>query len=90
MEAEGQYVADGEADDPVADDLNDEAGVGVACSAKGAGGGDLEAVEELEESGYEEERDGRGDDVWVGREGAGDVVGDEEEDGRESGHACGS
>ena len=90
MEAEGQHIADGEADDPVADDLDDEAGVGVACSAKGAGGSDLEAVEELEERGDEEEWDGRGDDVWVGREGAGDVVGDEEEDGGEGGHAGGA
>ena len=63
VEAEGQHVADGEADHPVADDLDDEASVGVACSAKGSGGGDLEAVEELEEGGYEEEWDGRGDDV---------------------------
>ena len=89
VEAEGQHVADGEADDPVSDDLDDEAGVGVACSAKGSGGGDLEAVE-LEESGYEEERDGRGDHVRVGCEGSGDVVGGEEEDGGEGGHAGGS
>jgi len=64
--------------------------VGVACSAKGAGGGDLETVEELEESGDEEERDGRGNDVCVGREGSGDVVGEEEEYRREGGHAGGA
>ena len=86
VEAEGEKVADGESNDPVADDLDDEAGVGVAGSAEGSGGGDLEAVEELEERGYEEERDRCGDDVGVGREGSGDGVGEEEEDGREGGH----
>ena len=54
MVAEGDEVADGEADDPVADDLDDEAGVGVAGAAEGSGGGDLEAVEELEDGGDEE------------------------------------
>jgi len=90
MEAEGEEVADGEADDPVAEDLDDEAGVGVACSAKRAGGGDLEAVEELEGSGDEEQRDGGGDDGGVGREGAGDGVSEEKKDGGEGGHAGGS
>jgi len=90
MEAEGEEVADGEADDPVAEDLDDEAGVGVACSAKGSGGGDLKAVEELEGSGDEEQRDGGGDDGGVWREGAGDGVGEEEEDGGEGGHAGGA
>ena len=65
VEAEGEQVADGEADDPVADDLDDEAGVGVACAAQGSGGGDLEAVEELEDGGDEEQRDGGGDDGGV-------------------------
>ncbi len=54
MMAEGEEVADGEADDPVADDLDDESGVGVARAAEGAGGGDLEAVEELEDGRDEE------------------------------------
>ncbi len=67
--AEGDEVADGEADDPVADDLDDEAGVGVACAAEGSGGGDLEAVEELEDGGDEEQRDGGGDDGGVRGEG---------------------
>jgi hypothetical protein len=90
VEAEGQDAADGQADDPVADDLDDEAGVGVAGSAQSAGGGDLEAVEELEEGGDEEQRDGRGDDGAIGGEGAGDGVGDEQKDGGEDGHAAGS
>ena len=54
VEAEAEDVADGETDDPVADDLYDEAGVGVAGAAQGSGGGDLEAVEELEDGGDEE------------------------------------
>ena len=54
MIAEGNEIADGQADDPVADDLNDEARVGVASTAKCSGGGDLEAVEELEDGGDEE------------------------------------
>ena len=59
VEAEGQYVADRETDDPVADDLDDETGMSVSCAAKGSGGGDLKAVEELKEGGYEEEWDGQ-------------------------------
>ena len=90
VEAEGEEVADGEADDPVADDLDVEAGVGVAGSAEGSGGGDLEAVEELEDGGDEEKRDGGGDDGGVVREAARDGVGNEEEDGGEAGHGCGS
>ena len=86
VEAKGEKVADGKTDDPVADDLDDEAGVGVAGSAESSGGGDLEAVEELEERGDEEERDRCGDDGGVGCEGSGDGVRKEEEDGREGGH----
>jgi len=52
--AEGDEVADGEADDPIADDLDDETRVRVACAAEGSGGGDLEAVEELKDGGDEE------------------------------------
>jgi len=47
VEAEGEDVADGQADDPVADDLDDEA-AWVLPRHAGSGGGDLEAVEELE------------------------------------------
>ena len=54
MMAKGDEVADGKADDPVADDLDDKAGVGVAGAAEGSGGGDLETVEELEDGGDEE------------------------------------
>ena len=49
-----EEVADGETDDPVADDVDEEPCVGVACAAEGAGGGDLEAVEELEDGCDEE------------------------------------
>ena len=62
---EGDEVADGEADDPVADDLDNEAGVSIACAAEGSGGGDLQTVEELEDCGDEEQRDGRSDDRGV-------------------------
>ena len=48
VETEGEEIADGKTDDPVADDLDDEAGVGVARTAQGPGGGYLEAIEELE------------------------------------------
>src|ERR1700722_6200304 len=61
VEAEGEDVADGEAGDPVAGDLDDEASVSVACAAKGSSGGDLEAVEELKDGGDEEQGDGGGD-----------------------------
>jgi len=81
MIAEGEEVADGQADDPVADDLDDEAGVGVAGAAKGSSGGDLEAVEELEDGGDEEQRDSCGDDGGVFGEAASDKVGKEEQDG---------
>ncbi len=90
VEVEGEEVADGEADDPVADDLDVEAGVGVAGSAEGSGGGDLEAVEELEDGGDEEERDGGGDDFGVCGEAAGDGVGHEKQDGGEAGHGSGT
>jgi hypothetical protein len=90
VEAEGEEVADGEADDPVADDLDVEAGVGVAGSAEGSGGGDLEAVEELEDGGDEEERNGGGDDCGVCGEAAGYGAGHEEQDGRETGHGSGT
>jgi hypothetical protein len=90
VEAEGEEVADGEADDPVADDLDVEAGVGVACAAEGSGGGDLEAVEELEDGGDEEQGDGGGDNGLVGGERAGDGAGEGEENRGEDGHGCGS
>ena len=77
MKAEAKEVADGEADDPVADDLDKEASVGVSCSAQGAGGCDLEAIKELEDGGDEEERDGGGDNVAVGGEAAGDGAGEQ-------------
>ena len=48
---EGEQDANGQADQPVADDLDDEAGVGVAEAAQGSGSGDLQAVEELEGGG---------------------------------------
>ncbi|XWK70331.1 hypothetical protein RBB80_13590 [Tunturiibacter gelidiferens] len=54
MQSEAEEVADRKTDDPIADDVDDEAGVGVAGAAEGAGGGDLEAVEELEDGGDEE------------------------------------
>ncbi len=80
MEAEED--AERHSDCPVGDELRDEGGVGVAGSAEGSGGGDLDAVEELEAGGDEEQRDGGGDDAGVGREDAGDVSGDrEQEDG---------
>ena len=53
--------------------------MGVACSAEGAGGGDLDAVEELEAGRDEEQGDGGGDDAGVGGENAGNVRGDCEE-----------
>ena len=90
MEAEGEEVADGEADDPVADDLDVETGVGVAGSAEGSGGGDLQAVEELEDGGDEEKRDGGGDDGGVLGEAARDGVRHSEEDSGETGHGPGS
>ena len=90
VEAEGQDVADGQAYEPVADDLNDEAGVGVAGTAQGSRGGDLEAIEELEEGGDKEQRDGGGDNGAIGGEGAGDGVGEEQKDRGEDSHAAGS
>src|ERR1700729_2205426 len=88
--AEGDEVADGEADDPVADDLNVEAGVGVACAAESSGGGDLEAVEELEDRGDEEKGDGSGDNGGVCSERVGDGVREEQIDGGEASHGSGS
>ncbi len=80
MEAEKD--AEGHADRPVADELGVEGGGGVAGSAEGTGGGDLDAVKELEAGGDEEEGDGGGDDSGVGGEEVGDAGGDgEEEDG---------
>jgi len=74
--------AERHSDCPVGDELRDEGGVGVAGSAEGAGGGDLDAVEELEASCDEEKRDRGGDDAGVGSEEAGDRCGDgEEKDG---------
>ena len=74
MEAEKD--AEGHADAPVGDELRDEGGVGVAGSAEGSGGGDLDAVEELKAGGDEQQGDGGGDDAGVGREEAGDLCGD--------------
>ena len=54
METEAEEVSDGETDDPVADDVNGEACVSVSRTAKGAGCGDLEAVEELKDGSDEE------------------------------------
>ena len=54
VETEAEEVADGETDDPVADDVDGEASVSVSRTAEGAGGGDLEAVEELKDSCDEE------------------------------------
>ena len=79
----------GEADDPVTDDLDDEAGMSVACAAEGAGGGDLETIEELEDGCDQEQGNGGGDDVAVGCEAGGDGAGKEQEDSGEAGHdAC--
>ncbi len=86
VEAKAEEVANGKTDDPVADDLNDEAGVGVACAAQGSGGGDLKAVEELEDGGDEEERDCGGDDCSVSGEAARDGVGEQKQDSGEDGH----
>ncbi len=87
MEAEED--AERHADEPVADELGDEGGVGVACSAEGSSGSDLDAVEELEAGGYEEQGDGGGDDAAVGGEDAGDVRGDgEQEDGGTEHEGC--
>lgn len=87
MKAEGQNVTDRQTDDPVADDLNDEASVGIPCSPQGSCSGDLEAVEELEESRDEEQGDGGGDDGLIHGEGIGDGMGDRKQDGGEDGHA---
>ena len=88
--AEGDEVADGETDDPVADDLHDEAGLSVACAAEGSSSSDLEAVKELEDGGYEEQWESRSDDGWVFGERAGDGAGKEEIDGGEAGHGSSS
>src|SRR5258708_4882505 len=88
--AKGDQVADGEADDPVADDLDDEAGVGVAGASESSGGGDLKAVEELEDGGDEEQRDSGGNYGGVFGEAAGDEVGEEEVDRGEDSHGSGS
>jgi hypothetical protein len=88
--AKAEEVADGQADDPVADDLDDEAGVCISSTAKGAGGSDLEAVEELEDGGDEEQRDGGGDDAGIFRERAGDEVRADEDNGGEGRHRSGS
>src|ERR1700751_2557143 len=90
VKSEAEEVADGETDDPVANDLDVEAGVSVAGAAECSGGGDLEAVEELEDGGDEEKRDGGGDDGGVGGEGAGDGVWREEHNGGEAGHGSGA
>ncbi len=86
MQMECEKVADGEADNPVADDLNDEASVSVAGAAECSGGGDLQAVEELEDGGNEEQRDRCGDDRWVFGEAACDEVREEKDDGGENSH----
>ena len=49
VKTEAEEVANGETDDPVADDVDDEASVGVAGTTERAGGGDLEAIEELKD-----------------------------------------
>ncbi len=79
---EAEKDAEGHADDPVADELGVEGGGGVAGSAEGSGGGDLDAVKELKAGGDEEQGDCGGDDAGVGGEEVGDAGGDgEEEDG---------
>ena len=50
MEAEGEGATDRKPDDPEADDLDDEAGMSVPGAAQRSVGGDLETIEELEES----------------------------------------
>jgi hypothetical protein len=90
VKVEAEEVADGETDDPIADDVDEEACVGVACAAERACGGDLKAVEELEDGGDEEQRDGGGDDFAVGGEAAGDGSGKKQEDGGEAGHYGGA
>src|SRR5260370_20736079 len=65
MIAKGDEVADGEADDPVADDLDDEASVGVARAAESSSGGGLGAGGELEDGGD------RGEGAWGGGGGGG-------------------
>ena len=59
---------------------------GVAGAAERAGGGGLDAVEELEGSAGGEKRDGRVDDRFIGSVDAGDVPREDEEDDAHGGH----
>jgi hypothetical protein len=96
-EAGGSHFAveaevDGErhAYEPVGGELGEEGSGGVACAAQGTGGGDLDAVEELEAGGDEEQGGGGGDDAGVGGEEAGDLGGDGEQDERGDEHEGGA
>ncbi len=61
---EGEEVGDGKADEPVGDEAHDGGDAGVVEAAEHGGGGDLDAVEDLEDADDDEEGGGEGDDVW--------------------------
>jgi hypothetical protein len=82
-EVEAEPVAEGEADDPVSDQVTEHGGAGVACAAECAGGHGLYAVEELE-GGSGEEKIGGG----VNYVGGGSVHASDGARGNEERRAC--
>ena len=88
--AEAEQDAEWHANDPVTDQVGVKRREGVACSAQGAGDGDLDAVEELKAGGHEKQRDGGGDDAAVGREDTREQAGQREKDDGGEEHEGGS
>jgi len=67
-------------DGPEAEELRPERRGGVACAAERAGGCDLDAVDELKARGYEQQRNGGGDNDRIRREDMGHAAGDCQKD----------
>ena len=79
VEWKREEVAEGRADGPEADELDDERRQGAAGSAEGSGGGGLDAVKKLKGGGYEEQGNSGVDDGFTRREEAGDPGGREQQ-----------
>src|SRR6266700_2088762 len=65
MENKTQEKAEGEAEDPVADQIGDHGEAGFAEAAESAGGDDLNPVKDLEGGGQPEEAGADGKDLGV-------------------------
>src|ERR1700680_1819082 len=89
-EVEAEPVAEGQADDPVGDQVAEHGRAGVTCAAEGAGGYGLNAIEKLEGGAGGEQVGGGANYVFGGRVHAGDGTRKNQERGASAGHEGGA